>query len=274
MKPPTIMDEKHKEPEDQENIQDEWTEADFLDDEEEKLEPPAYQIWMKRAMLALVALALVGNLFAIIPMIFNLNVIQFLKKTNELSQDEALQKYKQAIVIVQTVDSKGTGFNIDPGGVIVTNAHVVDQAATAVIGFEDGQTFRARVLIRDEELDLAVLQVENPPKASLPLLEMDTDPDYSEDAQVYYIGNPYFYHHIIGEGSIHGLIESSSRSSPVLALNAPIYKGNSGSPVLNVAGQVIAVVYATSQVSVGNDWKKVGLSVPIYELWKIWPQPK
>ncbi len=266
------LDNRRTAAEDDQLAEDEWTEADFLDEEEGEQEPPVYQIWMRRTMLALVAVALVGNLFASIPLIFNLNVIQFLKKTSELSQMAELQAYKQAIVIVKTADSKGTGFNIDPGGVIITNAHVVDASATAVVGFEDGRTFHARVIERDDEHDLAVLRLNEPPDSPLPLLELEERPVYAKGEQIYYIGNPYFFNHIIGEGSIYSMIEISGRASPVLALLAPIYKGNSGSPVINEAGKVIAVVYATSSIPSGNDKQKVGLAVPIEQLQRIWPR--
>ncbi len=271
MKQPEAIEQKHDEVEEHE-AEDEWTEADFLDDDEEEEAPPAYRIWVRRAMLVLVAIALVGNVLAAIPLIFNLNVIQFIKKTNELSQIEALQLYKQAIVIVKSADSKGTGFNIDPSGVIITNAHVVDASDTAVIGFEDKRTFHARVVARDDEHDLAVLQIDEAPTVPLPVLELSEQPTYTEGEQIYYIGNPYFFHHIIGEGYVHSIVQSGTRASPVIALIAPIYKGNSGSPVINQEGEVIAVVYATSSIPSGNDKLKVGLAVPIADLKRIWPE--
>lgn len=248
--------------------EDEWTEADFLTEESsETTEPSAHRIWMKRVVIAIVALALVGNAFAVIPLIFNLNVIQFLKKTRELSQNETLQAYKQAIVIVEAGDRKGTGFNIDPQGMIITNAHVVGDAPQAVVGFENGQTFHANVAASDDKLDLAVLKLaESPSVQPLPTLEIETSPQYTEGANIYYIGNPYFFHHIIGEGSIRRMTNVADRDSPVLAIDAPIYKGNSGSPVLNEDGKVIAVIYATARIADGNDRIKVGLAVPILDL--------
>lgn len=242
----------------------EWNEEDFAAKDEEALEPPAYQKWIKRAVVAFVALALAGNMFAAIPLIYNLNVIQFLKKTRELQQNETLQQYKQAIVVVKSGDSKGTGFNIDERGLIVTNEHVVEGESIAVIGFPDGTTYRAIVTKSDPELDLAMLQVEGAAE-SLPTLEIETGQVRYENLPVYYIGNPYFFNHIMGEGTVLGLTPIEGRPSEVLMLDAPIYKGNSGSPVIGPEGKVIAVIYATSERRIGSQLVKVGLAVPMTE---------
>ena len=241
----------------------EWNEEDFLEEENEAdPEPTMQRRWLRPIILGIVALALVGNVMAIIPLIFNSNVIQFLKVTNELSKDEALQAYKQAIVVVEAGDRKGTGFNIAANGIIVTNEHVVGNALTAVIGFPDDQIFHADVVAIDPEADLAILKVKKPPEAELPLLNVSLEQSWSEGMLIYYFGNPLFFNHIIGQGAVLGLTEMADKPMPIMLIDAPIYKGNSGSPVLNAEGDVIAVIYATTEIMQNGQRLKAGLAIP------------
>lgn len=199
------------------------------------------------------------------PQIYNLAAIQFLIKNRELSQNEYIQQYKQAVVVVKTDDSKGTGFNIHEHGLIVTNEHVVDASQTAFVQFPDGKTFSAEVIVRDAELDFALLQLEEN-EGELPVLQIDPEPSWKANDPVHVIGNPLFFSHIANEGVILGVTRVQDRASPVLMLQAPIFKGNSGSPVLDKNGLVIGVVFATSSVQHQGKKQKVGLAVPIEDV--------
>jgi len=233
----------------------------FPEDEEEgEIEPPAFLKWLKRGAVALIALALIGNVFAIFPMVYNMEMMRFLRDTRELQQLDVIREYKRSIVVVDAGDSKGTGFNIDEKGLIVTNHHVMGAAETAVVGFPDGRTFHARVAVRDPERDIALLSLGDTGQ-TLPALKVNPDRVLEPGMRVYYIGNPLFFRHIAGEGAIIGMRSQDSLAAPVLLIDAPIFKGNSGSPVLTEDGEVIGVIFAMTQAVLNGQKIDAGLAV-------------
>src|SRR5690606_16656086 len=93
---------------------------------EEEDEPAApRRRGVRNLVMALIVAALVGNLFAFWPQIYNRETLPFLFKSRELSAREEIQSYKEAVVLVSTDKGKGTGFHISRG-YIVTNYHVIE----------------------------------------------------------------------------------------------------------------------------------------------------
>jgi len=77
------------------------------------------------------------------------------------------------------------------------------------------------------------------------------------------IGNSLYFTQIANEGSIIDMLPIQGRQSPVMALDAPVFNGNSGSPVINGDGKAIAVVYATANISHQDEMIEAGLAVPV-----------
>lgn len=164
------------------------------------------------------------------------------------SLPDLIRRVKPAVVSIITYDAKGdplmtgSGFFIRPGEV-VTNMHVIDGARRVEIRTLDGKgkTYVvAGVLASDEEGDLAVLSVELPPERGVRPLELSaTQPEEGES--VFIIGNPLRL-----EGSVSNGIVSAVREVPnlgnIVQTTAPVSQGNSGSPLLNMKGQVIGVI--------------------------------
>lgn len=239
------------------------------EDEEEDLEPAPRRKWMAKSITILLALLLFGNVLAFWPQIYNLPALRFLHADKELSQSEQIQQYKQAVVIVNARDRKGTGFNVAAEGIIITNRHVMAEDKTGTVTFQHNKTYLADVIASDAALDVAVLKLRDNPDDSLPALPLETDSGWREGAQVHIIGNPLSFYHIAIEGKILGLTPLQQRDRPVLMIQAPIHSGNSGSPVLNEQGRVIAVVFATSTVKQGEESGEsieVGLAIPIEDI--------
>jgi serine protease Do len=211
---------------------------------------------------------LLGNLVAFFPMVFNLQAIQFLKKTRQLSQDVQIQQYKKAIVVITADDRKGTGFNIDGQGLIITNEHVVGDAKFASISFDEGGIYRAEVIVTDASIDIAILRVNSEDNRTFPTLELNQDQQWDTGIPIYVIGNPLFFNRIVNEGTVWGQTSLEGWELPVMTIQAPIYKGNSGSPIINRKGEVIAVVFATTKIRHQGDKMKVGLAIPIHYLRK------
>ncbi|SDZ41179.1 serine protease Do [Evansella caseinilytica] len=208
---------------------------------------------------SVLVLALLSNVWALWPQLVNLDAIRFLAVSRELSANEDVQLYKESVVVIRTDSSKGTGFYFSADGYIMTNYHVVGEEASAAAVFQDGSRYRAEVVETIPDIDIAVLKIDAEPAAH-PTLTFTAE--WEPDNDVYVIGNPLFFNYIANKGTVLGLTTASSKSLPVMMIDAPVYKGNSGSPVINEAGEVVGVVFATSSVEHDGSRTKVGLAVP------------
>jgi tetratricopeptide (TPR) repeat protein len=166
---------------------------------------------------------------------------------------ELVRQIKPSAVAIETFDangktlSRGSGFFIDTDK-IVTNRHVIEKSNRVEIHLTNGGKYTARgILAIDGEGDLAILQVSVPPAFAKPLPIVLTTPEEGESIVV--IGNPYGL-----EGSVSNGIVSAVREIPgygkIIQITAPISPGSSGSPVVNMRGQVIGV--ATLQADEGQ----------------------
>ena len=173
---------------------------------------------------------------------------------------DLVRRIKPSAVAIETFDargeklSRGSGFFIDVDRV-VTNRHVIDGAYRAEVHLNSGNIYQVKnVIAVDAEGDLALLKVEAPPNLVRPLSLDRTSPQEGESVVV--IGNPFGL-----EGSVTNGIVSAVRDIPgfgrIIQITAPISPGSSGSPVVNMQGQVIGV--ATLQITGGQS---VNFAIP------------
>ena len=173
---------------------------------------------------------------------------------------ELVRRIKPSAVAIETFDSRGeklrrgSGFFIDSDRV-VTNRHVIDGAYRAEVQSYTGTVYAVKgVLAVDAEGDLALLKVDSPAGSARPLSLDRTSPLEGESVVV--IGNPFGL-----EGSVTNGIVSAVRDIPtfgrIIQITAPISPGSSGSPVVNMQGQVIGV--ATLQITGGQS---VNFAIP------------
>lgn len=241
----------------------------FGPDDEDDLEatPTRNLKWIKVTVASLLAIVLLTNILAFWPQVYNVAAVKFLIKSRELSKNEAVQMYKRAVVEIKTGESSGTGFNISADGLIVTNHHVVDKGNMLRVGFPEGKSYPATIIISRPDIDIAILKVDSDQQSDTPFdfptLELKFDHHIDEAEHVYVIGNPLLFRFIANEGQVIGTIGLQDWEQPVLVIDAPIYKGNSGSPVINMDGQVIGVVFATTRIEHNGSKKKVGLAIPV-----------
>ncbi|WP_407270553.1 S1C family serine protease [Radiobacillus sp. PE A8.2] len=210
----------------------------------------------------LIAIAMFIQVFAIIPQTFSIPAIDFLITSAKLSTNDTVSKYKEAVVVIEAGNSKGTGFAISADGTIITNHHVIEDETTILAAFPEQGLFDAEIVASYPEIDLAVLQVEG---EDLPHLNLAEETTFTANEHFYFIGNPLRFQGIANEGEIIGYTQLDSWDEPVLMLRAPVYRGNSGSPVINSEGNVIGVVFATQN---NEEEGKVGLAVPIDYLYE------
>jgi serine protease Do len=154
----------------------------------------------------------------------------------------------------------GSGFVIDPSGLIVTNNHVVGHADKIVVGLTDGTRLPARVIGTDELTDVALIKVQ----ATGPLAAVTFGDSRQVEVGDWVLaaGNPFG----LGGSVTAGIISARGRDlgagpfDNFLQLDAPINPGNSGGPIFNMDGQVIAV--STAIVSPSGGSVGIGFATP------------
>ncbi len=160
----------------------------------------------------------------------------------------------------ESVTGAGSGFIIDPSGIIVTNNHVVGRADSIVVSLTDGRQLPAIVLGQDELTDIAVIKIKG--SQALPFVPWGNSAKMEVGDWILAAGNPFG----LGGSVTAGIISAYGRdlgSGPFdnfLQIDAPINPGNSGGPIFNMDGQVIgvsSVIVSPTGASVG-----IGFAIP------------
>ncbi|MGI9438088.1 MAG: DegQ family serine endoprotease [Parvibaculales bacterium] len=160
----------------------------------------------------------------------------------------------------QKVSSLGSGFVIDPKGIIITNNHVIEEADEITVTFSDGTKLDAELIGRDPKTDLAVLKVSS--KKRLPYVPLGDSDKARVGDWVIAIGNPFG----LGGSLSAGVISAINRDinagpyDSFIQTDAAINRGNSGGPLFNMRSEVIGVnseIISPSGGSVG-----IGFSIP------------
>jgi serine protease Do len=153
----------------------------------------------------------------------------------------------------------GSGFIVDPAGVVVTNNHVVDGADEVEVTLTDGRKFTSTDIKTDKDTDLAIVRI----KASspLPVLRFGDSSQMEIGDRVLAVGAPFGL-----AGTVtHGIISAKGRDlglnryEDFIQTDAAINPGNSGGPLINLAGEVVGVNSVIKSRSGG--FQGVGLAV-------------
>lgn len=163
-----------------------------------------------------------------------------------------------------TPTGSGSGFVVDPSGLILTNYHVVADARAISVRFTDGSTRSAQVLGTDQGNDLALLKVDLP--SGVPVIALGDSDSVQVGDMAIAIGNPFGLEGTVTQGIISAVHRDWQPSngrlrSNLLQTDAPINPGNSGGPLLNANGEVIginALIESPISGSVG-----IGFAIPI-----------
>ncbi len=151
------------------------------------------------------------------------------------------------------VSSLGSGFVIDPAGLVVTNNHVIEGADEIIVNLTDGTSLKVtKILGHDPKTDLALLKVE--PEKPLKAASFGDSSEMRVGDWVMAIGNPFG----LGGSVTVGIISATRRDinagpyDDFLQTDAAINRGNSGGPLFNMDGQVIGVNTAIISPSGGS----------------------
>ncbi len=174
----------------------------------------------------------------------------------------------------QIPQGTGSGFIWDTSGNIITNFHVIQNAAAAQVTLADQSNWKARVVGVAPDKDLAVLRIDAPANRLHPI-PIGASKDLQVGQSVFAIGNPFGLDQTLTTGVISALnreIESLTRRpiQGVIQSDAAINPGNSGGPLLDSAGRLIGVntaIYSPSGVSAG-----IGFAIPVDTVNRIVPE--
>src|SRR5262245_8374782 len=153
----------------------------------------------------------------------------------------------------------GSGFLVDPKGVILTNNHVVDGAEEVVVQLKDGRKFVSKDVKTDPKTDLAIVRIEA--KTALPYLRMGDSDQMEIGDRVLAVGAPFG---LVGSVT-SGIVSGKGRSLRVnmyedfIQTDAAINPGNSGGPLVNLEGRVIGINAAIKTRTGG--FQGVGLAI-------------
>lgn len=156
---------------------------------------------------------------------------------------------------------QGSGFIIDPNGVVLTNAHVVDESEKVIVMLSDGREFEATSVKLDRRADVAVLKIDT--GEQLPYLPLGNDDNSEIGDWVLAFGSPFGMHRTVTQGiiSAKGRGLSGDGNKEFLQTDAAVNPGNSGGPLVNLRGEVVGMNTAISTRSGGYDG--VSLAVPV-----------
>jgi S1-C subfamily serine protease len=170
-------------------------------------------------------------------------------------------------------EGSGSGFFYDSNGHIVTNYHVVQDVQEVQVTLADGRSMPAKVVGTDPSNDLAVIKVAIAPD-EVHVLSIDEDLEVKVGHFVVAIGNPFGLERTMTLGIVSSLgrvIESPNQRfiGEVIQTDAAVNPGNSGGPLLNLAGEVVGVnsaILSPSGASAG-----IGFAIPAQTVQRIVP---
>ncbi|MBW6464168.1 MAG: S1C family serine protease [Dethiobacteria bacterium] len=200
--------------------------------------------------------------------VFSGPVVTFLRESWELNSDPMVSELRNSVVQVHIETKSGTsggqlrgsGFNIAPEGLVITNRHLVEDAAIIRVSFPGYGTFIAAEWIVSPDVDLALVLFE---AEELPVLSI-TDQPLTRGEELLVIGNPLQFTRIANRGILAGYRSAGNRDLPLLVVSAHIYPGSSGSPVFNMEGEVTGVIFALLRSE--DPAQTLGLAVSAEEL--------
>jgi serine protease Do len=169
------------------------------------------------------------------------------------------------------VRGTGSGVVLDTNGLILTNSHVVENAAKLTVSFQDGREFSAKVVGRDPDTDVAVVRLEKPP-SNLVAARIGDSSKMEVGEWVLAIGSPLGLDQSVTAGIVSGkghvgahVQMSGRRMREYIQTDAKINPGNSGGPLVNLDGEVVGI---NTLINMGPGGA-YGFAIPINQASKV-----
>jgi serine protease Do len=155
---------------------------------------------------------------------------------------------------------EGSGFIVSPDGVILTNAHVVDDAQKVTVKLTDRREFEAKVIGSDAKSDVAVLKID---AKNLPVVKLGDPRSLAVGEWVVAIGSPFGFENSVTAGIVSAKGRNLPDDSyvPFIQTDVAVNPGNSGGPLFNLRGEVVGV---NSQIySRSGGYEGLSFAIPI-----------
>ena len=205
------------------------------------------------------------------PAVVNIETTQAQIETTEKDEDKEdqspnplLDQYQYRRRQRTPAHGVGSGFIVNPKGYILTNYHVVEDAARIIVGLQSGEKYRGTIVGFDPETDVAVIKIEAP--KDLPVVTLGDSNVAQVGDWVLAMGSPFG----LDQTVTAGIISKKERETPqfsvfqrFLQTDAAINRGNSGGPLVNMRGEVIGM---NSQIATSTgDYNGIGFALPANE---------
>src|ERR1051325_3679595 len=203
------------------------------------------------------------------PAVVNIETTQNAPEISEKDEDKEDQSPSNPLLDMfrrQRRPSRGvgSGFIVNPKGYILTNHHVVEDAARITVGLQSGEKYRATVIGVDPETDVAVIKIDAPKER--PTVTLGDSNAAQVGDWVLAMGSPFG----LDQTVTAGIISKKERETPFfnvfqrfLQTDAAINRGNSGGPLVNMRGEVIGM---NSQIATSTgDYNGIGFALPANE---------
>ena len=159
--------------------------------------------------------------------------------------------------------SLGSGVLVDGTGLVITNAHVIDNMNEVRVALSDRREFEAQIVLRDNRTDLAVVKIKEPPAGLAPMPFGDADALEVGDF-VMAIGNPFGVGQTVTQGIVSALARTQVGSADYqyfIQTDAAINPGNSGGALVDLRGQLVGINTAIYSQSGGSHG--IGFAIPV-----------
>ena len=196
------------------------------------------------------------------PSAFSANVYQIIHPSLVLIEVE--EKHENA----KSDFGLGSGVVVDNNGNILTSLHVVDGASKIMVTFANGTQSEATIVIRQPEIDIAVIQAYDTPLTLVPAVLGNPNSMRVGD-EAYVVGNPFGLYGSMTSGIISGfdrefqLPNSDTKIHGMIQIDAAVNPGNSGGPLLNRDGYVMGIITGLINPTKENFFIGIGFAVPI-----------
>jgi 2-alkenal reductase len=177
---------------------------------------------------------------------------------------DAVQKVEPAVVLIQNQGRRssgtGSGVIVSEDGHVITNNHVVEGAVELSVVYHDGREAAARLIGAYLPFDLAVVQVDGPVPAVAELGDSDA---LQLGTRVIAIGSALGrFQNTVTTGIVSGIGRQLGSMSNLIQTDASINHGNSGGPLINLAGQVVGINSMVVRADGGDVAEGLGFSIP------------
>lgn len=187
------------------------------------------------------------------------SVVLVLAEGKEISHEEKLVRLSPS-------EWLGTGILIHRDGLVLTAAHVVSAAESLRVKVEDREPLPARVVFADDDFDVALVRVDSltpPPVVTVSLGDSDA---VKKGQTVYVIGNPSGMERSLSVGVVSGKhpathVFGGNLKAELIQTDAAINSGNSGGPIFNSRGEVIALAQSILTAGGGSEGLGFGLAI-------------